>query len=112
MVGIEFLDEVYALLLSSPFSDSWFGTITTISSSVGCAKLAFEDIHDLILSEDVCRRSVEEAFNSLLSTKDIRGGSNKWDEGRGRSKSRKRGRCNNIRDITSWNYKDSGHFRN
>src|SRR6187200_2178226 len=52
-VGIGFEDEVQALLLLSSLPDSWSGTVTAVSSSAGGAKMTFEMIQSLILSEDV-----------------------------------------------------------
>ena len=45
--------------------------MTIVSNSTRGVKLTVEGIRDLILGEDVCRRSVGEAFNILLSIKDI-----------------------------------------
>ncbi|GKB36402.1 hypothetical protein Tco_0881344, partial [Tanacetum coccineum] len=89
-VDIKFEDEVQALLLLSSFPDSWSGTIIAVSSSTGSAKLTFEGIHDLILGEGVRRQSVGESSSSLLNTKDRRRSSNRRDDGRGKSKTRKR----------------------
>lgn len=72
-IDIGFEDEVMELLLLLlllSWGDSWSGKMTTISSLTACAKLMFEGICDLILGEDVHRRSVEEAYNILLCTKD------------------------------------------
>ncbi|KAI3767934.1 hypothetical protein L2E82_18363 [Cichorium intybus] len=89
-VDIKFEDEVQALLLLSSLPESWSGTVTAVSSSVGGAKLTFESIRNLILSEDVRRRSIGESSSSLLSTEDRGRKSNRGGGGRGRSKSRKR----------------------
>ena len=111
-VDIGFEDEVKALLLLSSLPDSWSGTVTAVSSSAGGAKLTFDGIRDLILGEDVRRRSAGEASSSLLSTEDRGRGSNRGGGGRGRSKSRKRGQSKNRKDITCWNCKEKGHFKN
>jgi len=57
LVGIKFDDEVQALLLLLSLSDSWSGTITAVTSSAGSDGFTFEKIRDLILGEDVWRRS-------------------------------------------------------
>lgn len=111
-VDIKFEDEVQALLLLSSLPESWSGTVTAVSSSVGGAKLTFESIRNLILSEDVRRRSIGESSSSLLSAEDRGRKSNRGGGGRGRSKSRKRGQSKNRSDITCWNCKEKGHFRN
>jgi len=52
-MGIKFDDEVQALLLLFSLPDSWSGTVTAVTSSVGSDGFTFEKIRDLILSEDV-----------------------------------------------------------
>nr|GEY72980.1 retrovirus-related Pol polyprotein from transposon TNT 1-94 [Tanacetum cinerariifolium] len=103
-VDIKFEDEVQALLLLSSLPDSWSGTITAVSSSTGSAKLSFEGIRDLILGEDMRRRSAGESSSSLLNTEDRGRSLNKRDGGRGKSKMRKRSQSKNRKDITCWNY--------
>jgi len=56
-VGIKFDDEVQALLLLLSLPDSWSGTVTIVTSSAGFDGFTFEKIRDLILGEDVRRRS-------------------------------------------------------
>src|SRR6187200_252831 len=114
-VEIKFEDEVQALLLLSSLSESWFGTVTAVSSSTNGTKLSFESIRNLILSEDIRRKNTGESSNSILSTED-RGRKqqkgNNGGNGRERSKSRKRGVSKNRKDITCWNCKEKGHFKN
>ena len=111
-VDIKFEDEVQALLLLSSLPDSWSGTVTAVSNSTGSAKLTFEGIRDLILGEDVRRRSAGESSGSLLNTEDRGRSSNRRNGGRGKSKTRKRSQSKNRKDITCWNCKEKGHFRN
>ena len=111
-VAIKFEDEVQALLLLSSLPDSWSGTVTAVSSASGTIKLTFESIRDLIVNEDIRRRSNGETSNSssLLHT-ESRGRRNERGRSRGRSKSRKRGQSKNRKDIECWNCKEKGHFR-
>jgi len=51
LVGIKFDDEVQDLLLISSLRDSWFGTVTTVTSSAGPDGFTFEKIRDLVLGE-------------------------------------------------------------
>ena len=119
-VEIKFEDEVQALLLLSSLPESWSGTVTAVSGSTSGTKLSFEGIRNLILSEDIRRKNAGESSNSILSTEDRgrkqqkgnNGGNGDGGKGRGRSKSRKRGVSKNRNDITCWNYKDKGHFKN
>ncbi|GJV63142.1 retrovirus-related pol polyprotein from transposon TNT 1-94 [Tanacetum coccineum] len=91
-VDIKFDDEVQALLLLSSLPESWSCTVTTVSGSTGSTKLKFDNIRDLILGEDICRKTSGEYSNYLLSEED---------KGRGRKQ-----------DITYWNYNQKGHFQN
>lgn len=52
-VGIEFDEEVRALILLSSLPKSWNATVTTVSSSSGSNKLKFDDVHDLVLNEEI-----------------------------------------------------------
>ncbi|GKA58512.1 retrovirus-related pol polyprotein from transposon TNT 1-94 [Tanacetum coccineum] len=114
-VDIEFDDEVQALLLLSSLPESWSGTVTAVSGSTGSTKLKFDNIRDLILGEDIRRKTSGEYSNSLLSAED-KGRGRKQDRGqkhnRSRSKSKKRGQSKNRQDITCWNCNQKGHFQN
>ncbi|GJV84977.1 retrovirus-related pol polyprotein from transposon TNT 1-94 [Tanacetum coccineum] len=87
-VDIKFDDEVQALLLLSSLPESWSGTLTSISGLTGTIKLKFDNIRDLILGEDIRRKTF------------------------GESKSKKRGQSKNRHDITCWNCNEKGHFQN
>ncbi|GJX20772.1 hypothetical protein Tco_0223449 [Tanacetum coccineum] len=92
-VDIKFDDEVQALLLLSLLPESWLNTITAVSGSTESTKVKFNNIHDLILGEDIRRKTSEEYSNSLLSAEDKGRGRNQdrgQKQNRGRSKSKKR----------------------
>ena len=55
-VGIEFDDEVRALILLDSLPNSWEAMRMTVSNFAGKSKLKYDDIRDLILSEEVRRR--------------------------------------------------------
>ncbi|GJT67256.1 retrovirus-related pol polyprotein from transposon TNT 1-94 [Tanacetum coccineum] len=114
-VDIKFDDEVQALLLLSSLPESWSGTVTAVSGSTGSTKLKFDNIRDLILGEDLRRKTSGEYSNSLLSAED-KGMGRKQDRGqkhnRSRSKSKKRGQSKNMQDITCWNCNQKGYFQN
>ena len=55
-VEIEFNDEVRALILLASLPNSWEAMRMVVSNSAGKNKLKYDDIRDLILSEEVCRR--------------------------------------------------------
>ncbi|GJQ89640.1 retrovirus-related pol polyprotein from transposon TNT 1-94 [Tanacetum coccineum] len=113
-VDIKFNDEVQSLLLPSSLPESWSGTATTVSGSTKSTKLKFDNIHDLILGEDIRRKTYGEYSNSLLSAED-KGRGRKQDRGqkqnRSRSKSKKRGQSKNRQDIMCWNCNQKGHFQ-
>nr|GEV87845.1 retrovirus-related Pol polyprotein from transposon TNT 1-94 [Tanacetum cinerariifolium] len=117
-VDIKFNDEVQALLLLSSLPESCLGTITAVSGSTGTTKLKFDDICDLILGEDIRRKTFREYSNSLLCAEDKedKGRGRKQDRGKkqnkSRSKSRKRCQSKNKQDITCWNCNQKGHFQN
>ncbi|GJZ54459.1 hypothetical protein Tco_0609344 [Tanacetum coccineum] len=94
---------------------SWSGTVTAVSGSTGSTKIKFDNIHDLILGEDIRKKTSREYSNSLLSVEDKGRGRNQ-DRGkkqnRCRLKSKKRGQSKNRQDITCWNYNQKGHFQN
>jgi len=79
-VGIKHNDEVQALLLISSLPDSWSGT-ATVTSLAGPDGFTFEKICDLVLGEDVRRRSYEElsseSLNVIRGKRNIRGSGSK-----------------------------------
>jgi len=78
-MDIKFDDEVQALLLLLSLPDSWYGTVTAITSSAGSDGFTFEKIRDLILGEDVRRKSSGELSSESLYV--IRGKKNIRDSG-------------------------------
>ncbi|KAK2422092.1 hypothetical protein QL285_032651 [Trifolium repens] len=85
-VGIEFDDELRALILLSSLPDSWSATITVVSSSSGSTKLKFDDVRDLILSEEIRRRELGESSSSLVLHTKSRGRNSTRGNGLGKSK--------------------------
>ncbi|GJS35556.1 hypothetical protein Tco_0533938 [Tanacetum coccineum] len=79
------------------------GTVIDVSGSTGSTKLKFDNIRDLVLGEDIRRKTSGEYSNSLLSAED-KGRGRKKDKGqkynRSRSKSKKKGQSKNRQDIT------------
>ena len=53
LVGIEFNEEVRALILLSILPESWNATVTAVSISSRSNKLKFDDVRDLVLSEEI-----------------------------------------------------------
>jgi len=108
-VGIKFDDEVQALLLLSSLPNSWSGTVTAVTSLAGPDGFTFEMICDLILGEDVRRRSFGELSSESLNV--IRGKKNIRDSG-SKNKRRRHSKTRDCSSVTCWNCKKVGHFRN
>nr|GEW91463.1 retrovirus-related Pol polyprotein from transposon TNT 1-94 [Tanacetum cinerariifolium] len=56
--------------------------------------------------------SLPDSWSGTVTTVSSSTESAKLDGGRGKSKMRKRSQSKNKKDITCWNYKERGHFRN
>jgi len=108
-VGIKFDDEFQALLLLLSLADSWSGTVTVVTSSVGSDGFTFEKIRDLVLGEDVRRRSFGELSSESLYV--IRGKKNTRDSGI-KNKRKSQSKTQDCSSVTCWNCKEVGHFRN
>ncbi|WVZ14797.1 hypothetical protein V8G54_012363 [Vigna mungo] len=116
-VGIEFDDEVRALILLSSLPESWNATVTAVSSSSGSNKLKFDDVRDLILSEEIRRKESGESSTSSVLHTESRGRSSNKGYGRGRSKERRsnsKNHCSfqNSKTIECWNCGKVGHYKN
>ncbi|VFQ58507.1 unnamed protein product [Cuscuta campestris] len=108
-VGIKFDDEVQALLLLSSLPGSWSGTVTAVTGSVGPDGFTFDQIRDLILGENVRRKSSDESFGELLHVG--RGKRNSRGSG-SRNKQRRQSKTQDSSDVTCWKCKEVGHFKN
>ncbi|KAL6541995.1 hypothetical protein OROGR_011481 [Orobanche gracilis] len=115
-VGIDFDDEVRALILLSSLPESWNATVTAVSSSSGSNRLKFDDVRDLVLSEEIQRRESGESSSSVLHT-ESRGRNSMRGSGRSkskvrRSKSKNHHSSNNSKTIECWNCGNAGHYKN
>jgi len=67
-VGVNFDDEVRALLFLCSLPESWNGLVMAISNSVsGSSTLKFDDVVGAILSEEMRRKSSGETSGNALS---------------------------------------------
>ena len=88
-VKIDFADEIHALIVLACLPNSWEAMRMAISNSTGKEKLKNNDIRDLILAKEICRRDVDETSGSGSALNlEIRGRGNDRNSNRGRSKSR------------------------
>jgi len=83
--------------------------VTAVNSSARSDGFTFESIHDLILGEDVRRRSSGESSSESLYV--IRGKKNIRDSG-SKNKGRSQSKTWDCSSVTCWNCKEVGHFRN
>jgi hypothetical protein len=110
-VGVNFDDEVRALLFLCSLPESWNGLVMAISNSVsGSSTLKFDDVVGAILSEEMRRKSSGETSGNALSA-ESRG--RKMERGKSsgyRSKSRK-GRSKSRSGIVCWKCGKKGHLK-
>nr|GEV04648.1 retrovirus-related Pol polyprotein from transposon TNT 1-94 [Tanacetum cinerariifolium] len=102
-IDFKFDDEVQALLLLYSLPESWSGTITTVSGSTRSTKFNFDNIRDLIIEEDISRKTSKEYSNSLL-VQNTRQGHNVRQ--RAKAEQRRKGCCPQNSFSTSWTLKD------
>ncbi|KAL5836024.1 hypothetical protein ACOSQ4_015521 [Xanthoceras sorbifolium] len=110
-VEIEFDEEVRALILLSSLPNSWNATVTAVSSSSGNNKLKFDDVRDLVLSEEIRRRESGEASSSSALHTESRGRTSKRSSCRSRSKSRRGKSRSGKKDFSCYNCGKKGHFK-
>ncbi|KAE8676976.1 Vesicle-associated protein 4-1 [Hibiscus syriacus] len=110
-VEIEFDDEVRALILLSSLPDSWNATVTAVSSSSGNNKLKFDDVRDLVLSEEIRRRESGETSTSSALHTESRGRTSERNSNCGRSKSRREKSRTVNKDFTCYNCGKNDHFK-
>ena len=69
-MGIEFDDEVRALIFLASLPNSWEAMRMVVSNSTGKNKLKYDDIRDLILSEEVRKRdaNIDNAQDQVFVT--------------------------------------------
>jgi len=108
-VGIKFDDEVQALLLISSLPNGWSKMVTAVTSSTGLNGFTFEKICDLILGEDVRRRSsgelYSESLNVIKGKRNIRGSGSKI-------RRRSQTKTQDCSSVTCWNCREVEHLRN
>jgi hypothetical protein len=68
-VDIDFDDEICALIVLASLPNSYEAVRIFVSNSAGKSKLSYEDIRDLILSEEVRRKDASETstFGAALN---------------------------------------------
>ena len=88
-VESDFDDEIRALIILASLPNSWEAMRMAISNSTGKEKLKYNDIQDLILAKEICRKDASESSGSGSTLNlEIRGRGNDRNSNQGRSKSR------------------------
>ena len=111
-VGIEFDNEVCALILLASLLNSWEAMRMVMSNSAGKSKLKYDDIQDLILSEEVCMRyaNIDNAQDQAFATENKSKGRSKGPNDQkfnGRSHSRYSSQFKETKE--SFHYEKNGH---
>ena len=113
-MGIEFDDEVRALILLASLPNSWEAMRMAVSNSTRKSKLKYDDIRDLILSEEVCRRdaNIDNVQGQAFFTENKSRGRSRGPNDRkfnGRSQSRDRSQFKETREC--FHCGKNGHLR-
>ena len=88
-VEIDFDDEIRALIVLAFLPNSWEAMRMAVSNSTGKEKLKYNNIRDLILAEEICRKDTGESSGSGFALNlETRGRGNDRNSNRDRSKSR------------------------
>ena len=104
-VGIKFDNETQASLLLASLPDSWSGTVTAVTSSVGTSGMTFEGVRDLVLGEDIRRKNQGGSSSSDLLNVGRGRGNSRNSGSRGKSSSR------TLKNVKCWNCQEVGHVK-
>ena len=110
-VGINFDDEVRALLFLCSLPESWNGLVMAISNSLfGSSTLKFDDVVGAILSEEMRQKSSCETSGNSLSAETRGRRMERGKSSRYCIKSRK-GRSKSRLGIVCWKCGNKGHLK-
>ncbi len=125
-ISIVFDDEVLAGIILGQMPESWSTTCQSIANSFGKEKLAFQQVVNMIMTQEIRMR--EEGSGASSSALNVEGkesrNMNRNRDQRGRSKSRRRSKSRNRqgnnssnqqrskKDIECWNCGKMGHYSN
>ena len=113
-MGVNFDEEIRALLIFCSFPESWNGLVMDVSNSIlGSSTLKYDDVIGVILSEKNRRKSssgstLASALNAQSRGRTTERGSNFGNRGKSRGKSK--GRRSQLRGPNNcWYYGKLGH---
>ncbi|CAH9050611.1 unnamed protein product [Cuscuta epithymum] len=113
-VKIKFDDEIHAIILLSSLLESWNGTVTAVSVLAGKEKLKFDEVRNLMVSEEIRRKESGVASGLALSTENRGRTKSKSKSNRDRSRSKSKSNTKGKKDrsqIKCWNCEEYGHFK-
>ena len=88
-IEIDFDDEICALIVLASLPNSWEAMRMVISNSTRKEKLKYNDIRDLVLTKEICRKDAGETSRSGSTLNlETKGKGNDRNSNRGKSKSR------------------------
>ncbi|KAK2976016.1 hypothetical protein RJ640_015693, partial [Escallonia rubra] len=117
-VGINFDDEIRALLFLCSLPDSWNNLVTTVSNSTISGTLTLNDVVSSVMNDEIQRKTIGDAISSSTALSvESRGRQNNKQNNRGRSptrgRSKSRGKSKSKgRTIVCWNCNKEGHKKN
>eukprot|EP00253_Pinus_taeda_P006358 PITA_06358 len=110
-VGVNFDDEVRALLFLCSLLESWHGLVMAISNSVSISStLKFDDVVGAILSEEMRRKSSGETSGNAL-TVETRGRKMERGKSSGYHNKSRKGRSKSRSGIVCWKCGKKGHLK-
>ena len=115
-IEIDFDDEICALIILASLPNNWKAMRITVSNSTRKEKLKYNDIQDLILAEEICRRDESETSGSSSTLNlETKGRGNDRNSNRGKLKSRNsnwnRSKSKSGQQVQCWNRGKTGHFK-
>ncbi|KAK2965268.1 hypothetical protein RJ640_015766 [Escallonia rubra] len=117
-VGINFDDEIRALLFLCSLPDSWNNLVTTVSNSTISGTLTLNDVVSSVMNDEMRRKTIGNGVSSSTALSvESRGRQNNKQNNRGRSptrgRSKSRGKSKSKgRTIVCWNCNKEGHKKN
>ncbi|RVW96404.1 Retrovirus-related Pol polyprotein from transposon TNT 1-94 [Vitis vinifera] len=115
-IEIDFDDEIRALIVLASLPNSWETMRMVVSNSTGKEKLKYNDIRDLILTKEICRRDAGETSGSGSALNlETRGEGNdrnsNWGRSNSRNSNRNRSKSRSGQQVQCWNCGKTGHLK-